>query len=105
MIELPPSKLKPKLKYTMPEKEVVEAYKNGRGSKSEKVEEEKGAYDFPPDMYLTSKLVLSEKNIEAAEEYLKKAEHFHHLWQPNDEVSYIRKAILIHNDAKEKRRQ
>lgn len=31
-------------------------------------------------MYVSSRLILSEKNIEATEEYLEKAKVFHHLW-------------------------
>ena len=52
-------------------------------------------------MYISSRLVLSQKNIEATEEYLQKAKVFHHLWQPDEEIKDIQKAILMHQNAKE----
>jgi len=30
---------------------------------------------------------------------------FHHLWQPEDEIADIKKAILMHNDVKERKRK
>ena len=51
-------------------------------------------------MYFSSRLVMSEKNIEAAEEYLKKSEAFHRLWIPDEEIKDVRKILLMHKDAK-----
>ena len=39
-----------------------------------------GAYKWPKSMYVSSRLIMTEKNIEATEEYLNKAKVFHHLW-------------------------
>jgi hypothetical protein len=99
-----PEKLNVRLKYTtLPDQE--EADKKAEESKKVVEEPEFEAYRFPPDMYTSSRLILTEKNIEAAEEYLQKAQMFHHLWQPDDEIADIKKAILIHNDVKERRRK
>ena len=54
-------------------------------------------------MYVSSRLILTEKNIEATEEYLNKAQVFHHLWQPDEEISDIQKAILMHQSAKQQK--
>ena len=56
-------------------------------------------------MYLNSDLALTATNIEAAEEYLGKAQMFHHLWQPDHEIEHIQKAILIHRDITAKKKK
>ena len=86
--------IKLKLKYTVPEEEG--SVNEGAGAKSyytlnpdssenkqpvkQEEEPEFGAYRWPANMYVSSRLILSEKNIEATEEYLEKAKVFHHLW-------------------------
>ena len=47
-------------------------------------------------MYLSSELVLTEKNIAALEEYVQKSKVFHHLWKPVEETEDIKKAILMY---------
>ena len=92
-----------RLKYTMPDSEQQatnsKSKKNNQGESSD--EDELLDINFPPNIYLSSDLVMTAKNLEAAEEYLQKADVFHHLWQPEEEVSHIRKAIAIYNEAKE----
>ena len=53
-------------------------------------------------MNFRSDLKFTRKNLEAMDEYLKKAEVFHHLWIQEDELSDIRKAILLYRDVKQR---
>ena len=53
------------------------------------VVQEEIAFKVPANMYVNSSLALTATNIEAAEEYLEKAQMFHHLWQPNHEIEHI----------------
>ena len=50
-------------------------------------------------MYINSNLIMTKKNIEASKEYLEKAKAFHHLWQPEEELVHINKAIKMHEHA------
>ena len=50
-------------------------------------------------MYISSRLIMSEKNINATQEFLEKAKVFHHLWQPDEEIKDIKRAIKIHKTA------
>ena len=47
---------------------------------------------------------MTKNNIKATEEYLDKTKYFHHLWQPEEEISDVRKAIKIHKNAVEDKR-
>ena len=62
---------------------------------------EVSAYRIPNDMYVTSRLVMTEDKINATEEYLNTAKYLHHLWQPHDDVRDVKKMILMHKDAQE----
>ena len=59
------------------------------------------AYRVPKDMYVTSRIVMTEDKINASEEYLNTAKYLHHLWQPHDDVKDVKKMILMHKDAQE----
>ena len=94
-----------KFKYTVPDDSdndsAEKAKEKERTEKQAKEDEQEvGAYKWPRDMYVSSRLILSEKNLEATDEYLRKASNFHHLWQPDEEIGDIKKAILMHKDAK-----
>ena len=60
---------------------------------------------MPKDVYLSSKLVFSEKNMQALEEYLNKIEYCHHLWQPEEEIGDIRKVVMMHKNAKDQQKK
>lgn len=51
---------------------------------------------MPKNMYVSSRMVMTEKTLEATEEYLNKAKMFHHLWQPDEDTEDFRKAVLMH---------
>ena len=71
------------------------------GSEDEDDDEEV-SFAHPSDMGFSSDLKFTRKNIEAMEEYLKKAEVFHHLWVREDETADMRKAILLYRDVKQR---
>ena len=64
--------------------------------------DEEVSFAWPLDMEFNSEIKFTEKNILAMEEYLQKAEVFHHLYQPLDQVNYMRKAIMLYRDVKQR---
>lgn len=80
------NKVQKKLKYKITPEDSTEE-KNFEEKKS--VVQEEIAFKVPANMYVNSSLALTATNIEAAEEYLEKAQMFHHLWQPNHEIEHI----------------
>ena len=65
-------------------------------------EDEEVSFPWPDDMNFRSDLKFTKKNLEAMEAYLKKAEMFHHLWIREEELSDIRKAIMLFRDVKQR---
>ena len=54
---------------------------------------EGGAYEWPNDIHLSSKLVLNKETLKEAGEFLQKAHYMKNLWQPEAEVGDVRKAV------------
>ena len=54
---------------------------------------EGGAYEWPNDIHLSSKLILNKGTLKEAGEFLQKAHYMKNLWQPDREVGDLRKAL------------
>ena len=63
-------------------------------------DDEEVPFKWPKDLNFRSDLKFTPKNLEAMEDYLKRAQVFHHLWIQEDHLADIRKAILLYRDVK-----
>ena len=66
---------------------------------------EGGAYEWPKDIHLSSKLILNKETLKEANEFLQKAHYMKNLWQPDREVGDVKKALEFAQKQDELRQQ